>query len=549
MAFNDALRATFNKPNALATAIAKGKGTSTVAQVGGDIAAPFVRTPANVGQAYLDYSPVGLAKTAVDVMRKMANDPNVTDRAIAETFGRGATGTALLFGAYELAKRGIITGSSPTSEAERSQQELEGKKPGSIYVDGQWRQISRVSPIGNLFVLAADLFKAGKKPEDVNAMTLIGFMGKGFTDSSFLQGPATLLRAITDPGAYAESFTERLAGGVVPTAVARLAQATDLNKEGRQVVREPEGITGAVMNRLPGLRQELPEKLNALGETSTYQNNGVIGALLDPTNPSRPTDDPLIQELSRVEYNLNRVGKTLALDDEKGADKLTPELRREYQRRAGLYIKDFLPKVISSSAYQSATTEQQNYLVESAVNKAKAKARDEIKTAYKAGELSNKQSSDLIPTTSAAGPAGASSIPSYPLGELNRVYEYVDNDGKIQTIDLTSPVTLPIPTGYEDLDKELTSTYKSNLSNRVNDIRKIYETGQITAEQAQQLIGEVVKQSNSTKKPKKLRVSMRSIPKLKLNKPRKIKTKRVKLAQIRLDPQGAKNASKVKLQI
>lgn len=48
-------------------------------------------------------------------------------------------------------------------------------------------------------------------------------------------------------------------------------------------------------------------------------------------------------------------------------------------------------------------------------------------------------------------------------------------------------------------------------------------------------------------KPRKLKVSMRSVPKIKLNKPKKIKTKKVKLAQIRLDPQGSTNAKKVEL--
>jgi hypothetical protein len=57
--------------------------------------------------------------------------------------------------------------------------------------------------------------------------------------------------------------------------------------------------------------------------------------------------------------------------------------------------------------------------------------------------------------------------------------------------DITRPIEEPKYTGQAELDKKLKSAYKSSLTKRINDIVKVYEDGQIPADEAEKLIAEI----------------------------------------------------------
>jgi hypothetical protein len=71
-------------------------------------------------------------------------------------------------------------------------------------------------------------------------------------------------------------------------------------------------------------------------------------------------------------------------------------------------------------------------------------------------------------------------------------YRIINKDtGNISFIDINTPVKVPTLTGNKELDKKIKSSYSSDLTTRTNNIMKVYEDGQITAEEAEAMLREV----------------------------------------------------------
>lgn len=433
-AMQDGLYATFNKSNKLADAVGgfKEKG-GPITRAGTELLAPFVRTPSNVAEAIFDYTPAGFVK---DIVSKIAGGA-VSDKRLAESFGRAATGTALIWIGAELSKLGLLTGGYPESRSEAAQRNLEGKQSNALFLGGKWRSLSRVSPIGNLILLGAEF------QESSGDFIQTGFAGiKAVTDQPFLKGASQGLRAITDPERYGEGVFENIVSGSVPSFFNDIGRSTD------KFIRDTEGVGQKVMARIPGVRETLPAKLNQLGEPIEQQPGGIM-AFFDPFNSRVPNEDALVQEFDRVDYNLNYVGDRL------NNEKLTQAQRLEYQRVAGQKIKELLPGVINSTAYQNADIDTQRSIIEKAVNKAKDIAREDIKSRLDEIESQGigveasdnvkiplKQDELKIPTSESGMKSPFASA------------TFLNADGDLKTISIQKILEMPDDTAFSKAKKE-----------------------------------------------------------------------------------------------
>jgi len=104
---------------------------------------------------------------------------------------------------------------------------------------------------------------------------------------------------------------------------------------------------------------------------------------------------------------------------------------------------------------------------------------------------------------------------------INREFEIdngVDKDGepKTKTVKIEVP-EYPTLTGQDELDKKLKSSYYSKLNTAKNNTLKLYEAGVITAEQAEEILGDLdTKQTKSSGKTgRKLKIKLGSTPTLK----------------------------------
>ena len=97
-----------------------------------------------------------------------------------------------------------------------------------------------------------------------------------------------------------------------------------------------------------------------------------------------------------------------------------------------------------------------------------------------------------------------------------------------------SPIQRPKLTGYEDIDKVLTSKYSSRLTTEINNLVKLAELGQITYQQASELIAPIKAEQQQVKiktakpktyAPKKITPRRVSVRKTATPKPIKLKIK------------------------
>jgi hypothetical protein len=106
----------------------------------------------------------------------------------------------------------------------------------------------------------------------------------------------------------------------------------------------------------------------------------------------------------------------------------------------------------------------------------------------------------------------------------SQVYKLVSDTGNVTLVDLGTPIKQPEYTGFDAIDKKLKSSYKSAITKRINNIVKLYEDGQLSAKEANKLIGELNTQYSSgtgTKKKSKKKItfkvtSPKALPKITL---------------------------------
>lgn len=284
----------------------------------GQVIAPFVRTPANIMDRVLEYSPVGyladLPKMA-DWLQKIRQGASAApnglgaqdlaelmylQREMVEQAGRATIGTAAITMGYVLADRGLLTGNYPEEAAERNVHELLNKQPHSLLVDGHWLSLDRVSPLGNLLTLGAEVQRMSKNPElgiGGAAMAVPGVVGKTVVEQSFLRGVQGALEAVSAPERSMSQWVRNTVASAVPAAVYASARALD------PVVRDPQTIGEAVRARLPGLSETVAPRISAFGEERTRDPSvaGRIGQVVSPfTMRGSEADDPVKAEVERV---------------------------------------------------------------------------------------------------------------------------------------------------------------------------------------------------------------------------------------------------------
>lgn len=313
IAINDAEYITFQSENVLAKMFSGAKKgarqQSEFAEGVLDFIVPFSKTPSNVAARIVDFSPAGLVKTIFGQLKKENRfwGSREAQKAFSEMMGRGITGTGIIaLGAY-LATKGLITGAYPTDPTERMLWEQEGKQSNSIFIGGKWRNMDKISPVGNLLTLGAKYTEHQRKGAGgldlISKTTASGV--KGLTEQTFLQGLSGALGAVSDPERGAAKYTRQAVASVVPTIIGKMARIADPVK--REQVRWWEGA----QVKVPFLSKMLPEKLDDFGQQQLWEN-GTFGwrALFDPFISREAKDTVLTGELRRLWENDYKVKPT-----------------------------------------------------------------------------------------------------------------------------------------------------------------------------------------------------------------------------------------------
>lgn len=301
-----------------------------------ELVAPFVRTPTNIAARIADFSPLGLLRAFEKV-----TGPGGRQKKVMEAFGKSATGTGIMWLGSYLHEKGIMTGNTPTDKSEREQFFAEGKQANALRVGDYWYQLNRVSPFGNILALGAEFNSLAKEQEGANLLAATAAAGvKGLTEQTFLKGISGGLKAITEPERSAGKFIQQGVASTVPSVIGRTARTIDPK------LRVRESILDALKERLPKIREDLPELRDIFGEEVSVP--GGKFNLLDPFSRKKAVNEPVLNEAKDIGVTIGLPSKNvysnISLDaGEYGA----------YVRVQGKLLKKALEATLESPKYQA----------------------------------------------------------------------------------------------------------------------------------------------------------------------------------------------------
>lgn len=352
---------------------------------------PFVKTPANIIQRAIEYSPIGLIKNAIQTTRELKHAMNGNEfldfdqeRFATET-ARNLIGSALFTIAIMLAKAGKMTGAysedkdMAQAQREAGMQEYALHNPFGLNMDVD---ISSVPVLGNDMVAAAAAYDAFRNNPELSVGERVS---KGLTaglqsqfESSALQGMQRLFGgSFNSGGDLLSNATDTLKSGgtqLIPSLARQAAQFADPYRRQLTGANENDYYRNSMLNSIPGLRQGLEPRISRTGEYMEQNpGRGTVAKFFDtfinPFNVSVGTEDAVRDEAMRLfEATGNNIAfqPGVTIKDLKTEDHIpTAEEFTQYQQNAYGAMNQIASQVIASDYYQTLTDGDKEALLDS----------------------------------------------------------------------------------------------------------------------------------------------------------------------------------------
>ncbi len=338
----DARRATFNNDNVISKAIQSARSTSPWARFFINIPLPFTRAVPNIIARGIEYTPgPGTVVYGVKLLRALYKRslPPEAQRSMSEVFGRQAVGAGFTLLGYTLAKLGYMIGTSEQTPSERERDRAAGRKKLAVYdpVYGVWRSLEWLGPASFPLAWGANLAESNTPGEFRDSAQNLFWEGFPITRGS--KELISLFNLKSEESV--KSRFGRLTASFVPESglVRDVAMATDTKE------REARGFTGPIEKNIPGLRNQLPEAVDALGRPVDYSRFWAIDPFRSTT--ARDKSDPVIKELVRLDVGLSKP---------KREDGESEEDFRRRTIKTGMMLEARLRSVVLSPQYQQPPT-------------------------------------------------------------------------------------------------------------------------------------------------------------------------------------------------
>lgn len=411
-AVEQAKEATFHQASSLASALNQFQNKNGLTKFISDAVLPFKKTPINVAKAGIEYSPVGLAKSAIlDTIQLRKG--NITVNKYIDNISKGLTGTGIAVLGYALADAGILKASGGDDEDKEQFDEARGSQTYSIQIGDNTYSLDWLAPSGIPLFLGAEVFelkqsskekKSSSTDEDsdynqfitsatnildsftnaMNPMTEMSMLS-GLTSAlkSYDQGSSQMLASIGTNAvkSYVNQF--------VPTALGQVAKTTDEYERSTTSTKTgvlPKAIDttkNQVMSKVPGLRQMLPIKTDTWGNEIKQNENIIVRALENSTFPwtrkeVKTTDvDKFILDVydKTGERSVlpDSINKTITIDGQKYT--MTSKEYAKYKQQYGQNSYELLESLRQSNSMES---EEKQFAIE----KIYAYAKEQIKIDY-----------------------------------------------------------------------------------------------------------------------------------------------------------------------
>lgn len=275
------------------------------------VALPFVNTPMNlmkmVGQRLFPSITTNIPGIR-GFHKQLLNDMASGDPArMASAEGRIIMGNLMSVGALMTAGSGAITGSGPRDPEELKLLTQTGWQANSFRIPtpngDSYISYAKLDPFASFLGLTADFVDKMSQLSENHRQdglqmfaTAIGIaFAKNVTNKTYLASLKQFDEAISQPDRFMEKFVQTKVGAMVPSALGGLAPLFN-NEE----LAEVRSIGDAILARIPGANA-VESKRNILGEKITRNSPSIVDYLV-PTAVSKDKNDPVINELSRLQH-------------------------------------------------------------------------------------------------------------------------------------------------------------------------------------------------------------------------------------------------------
>ena len=374
----------------------------------GDAILPFAQVPGNIAGQFMNYSPLGLAHGAAEVIGVLRAGENATAeqqaRAVRDV-GRGMTGTGLVALFAAMAANGLLKVAGDDDKDREALERSEGISGTQLNLDAAarwlrgedptWQDGDDLMSIGFLEPFNGDmamgyLIAEAYKDADEDG----GVTGAERTSSIVNANVEAALQAVMDlpamstlkniGDAFEYSTADTAAGKVadasvqfagdtaasfVPNVVAGIAQGMDNGVTRETRTSDKHGAAAALENavntiksKIPGLRETLPQALDSWGQgkqttASPFQN--WLNANILPGSVTKYDTNEVNQELYRLmdaqDVKAPARNPVKSVQTEDGKKELSHDERRTYQETAGSTMFEELQNLMGTEQYSEMT--------------------------------------------------------------------------------------------------------------------------------------------------------------------------------------------------
>lgn len=410
----------------------------------GYILMPYAQVPANLANVIVEYSPANSLRGMGQLLRLMVNQKSGNaNRAYGKNgeistvqyqqsavlnLSRGMVGTLLAALGYGLASCGALEYDDDDASAKLNLSKIprnimeamgfdvdnpEGAQEGDLLLNTAFLQ-----PVNGIFALGAAAERADEA-EGI-AATL-----KNPVARAFVNGELAALGSLNDSPLfsslynlsqdinYAESddvmaqlaeaaaneVSSNVSSAIVPNPLRAVARGLDNTKRDLYSGEYANGgmlstAVSNIMSGIPGLRQQLPEKVDNWGNTVKYNDTGnstldsvltFANAAITPWSINSYNSSDAADEIARVQdamsedadYNIAAPSGVKKVSQDGTEYSLTYEQRQQYKRTQGQTYKSLIEQAMQSDYYKSADANLQGEILSNARTYAKYVAQAE----------------------------------------------------------------------------------------------------------------------------------------------------------------------------
>lgn len=558
----------------------------------GDVVLKYPKTPGNLIQRGIDYSPAGFINT----VSKMA-DPlfgrQFDQKSFVESFGRAITGTAgLITTGAILNKLGIITGKPEKDKDISATQRAMGMGQYKINVSALKRFVTTgfspdsakpqqgdtlvsydwVQPFAIGISMGANISENnGKVNKGSLVDTLLGSLQSGIetlAEQPLVKGVRQIFQGYSPVEAFVDTV-KGIPASFVPSIVSQTNQATDnVSREtySPSVVEESINLAKA---RIPGLSQTLPKRYTVFGEEmQRYQDgsNSLFNVFLNPAFVTKLDETPggkevidIYERSGETQQAPRLVSKSVTINGQK--IKLNGEQISQYQQYVGERTKEIFDNLAQDKRFMSLDDASKSKILANVLtdinNAAKVELFGNTTKGISKGTVSILSDRPKVQSVSLADgtvvstdSSSTGSTDNYLIqSEIQRLqssgevgskvgntYLLVNDSGSVSKINIDTPISKPSSTGVYELDKKLRSSYNSKIESRIGNVAKLVDAGLLDAEAATKIVSDLRQSkiySSKTRKVGKAKIKKIRMPKVKKARLAKIKISKPKLAKIK----------------